>query len=164
MEALKQYIIPYILSNIVFGLSILAAVKKPIVARFFLAAVFLWACCINTSTAINNPGVYLEYAALSPISFYKEFISGFFAKHIAVFVTSVAIGQFLIFTGLLLNGNWVKIACMGGIVFGVAISPLGVGSGFPATVSMSVAFYLLMRKSKHDFIWKLKQYSIVKNN
>ncbi len=159
MEAVKQYIIPYILSNIVFGLSILAAVKMPIVARFFLAAVFLWACCINTSTAINNPQVYLDYASLSPVPFYKEFINGFFAKHITIFVTEVAIGQFFIFLGLLLNRNWVDMACVGGMIFGIAISPLGVGAAFPATVTMAIAFYVLMRKGKHDFIWKLKQYS-----
>lgn len=41
MEALKQWLIPYIISNIVFGLTIVGAYKKPMWARIFLAGFFL---------------------------------------------------------------------------------------------------------------------------
>jgi len=65
------------------------------------------------------------------------------------------VGQLLIALGLILNKTWTKIACIGGIIFGLAIAPLGVGSAFPATVSMAVAFFILFKKYEHDFIWKL---------
>src|SRR6266511_3228644 len=52
----------------------------------------------------------------------------------------------------------VKLACIGGIIFCLAIAPLGVGSAFPATVSMAIAFYILLIRYEHDFIWKWKQY------
>jgi hypothetical protein len=47
---------------------------------------------------------------------------------------------------------------VGGIIFGLAIAPLAIGSGFPTTVSMAIAFLILLVKYKHDFIWKLNQY------
>jgi hypothetical protein len=50
--------------------------------------------------------------------------------------------------------------CIGGIVFGLSIASLGVGSAFPATISMSLAFFILLRRYHHDFIWKWNQYSL----
>ncbi|MDB5279342.1 MAG: hypothetical protein JWR61_4297 [Ferruginibacter sp.] len=58
----------------------------------------------------------------------------------------------------MLNKTFTKLACTVGIIFGLAIAPLGVGSAFPATVSMAIAFYILLKNYQHDFIWKWKQY------
>jgi hypothetical protein len=161
MEALKQWLIPYIISNIVAVLTIIGAFKKPMWSRIFLAAFFLWAGCFNSFTAVKSPDIYLTYATLEALPAYSNFINGFFSQHITAFVLSIAIGQFSIFTGLLLNKLWVKLACIGGILFGLAIAPLGVGSAFPSTVGMAFAFYILATKYEHDFIWKLKQYQPV---
>ncbi|MBA4056057.1 MAG: hypothetical protein C0490_15185 [Marivirga sp.] len=158
MEPVKQYLIPYLISNLVFGLCIAGAIRRPMWTRIFLAAFFLLAFYFNSTTAIKSPEIYLTYASLSALSFYGQFINGFFSTHITTFVLIIAAGQFLIFLGLVLNKNWANVACIGGIIFGLAIAPLGVGSAFPATVSMAVAFYLLLKKYKHDFIWKWKQY------
>ena len=158
MEALKEWLIPYIISNIIFGLSIIAALKKPMWARIFFAGFFLWACYFNSTSAINSPGIYLTYAKLDALPVYSNFIYGFFSQHITPIVFSIAVGQFLIALGLVLNKTWTKLACIGGIIFGLAIAPLGVGSAFPSTVSMAVAFLILHKKYEHDFIWKLNQY------
>ena len=158
MQALKAWLIPYIISNIVFGASIFLAFKKPIWTRLFLAGFFLWACYFNARSAIDQPGIYLTYAKLNALPFYRNFINGFFSRHITSMVLVIAGGQFLIALGLILNKVWTKLACVGGIIFGFAIAPLGVGSAFPATVSMAIAFYILLKKDEHDFIWKLKQY------
>ncbi|HET7116937.1 MAG TPA: hypothetical protein VFI29_10630 [Hanamia sp.] len=158
MEALREWLIPYIISNIVFVLSIVAAIKRPMWARMFLAGFFLWAAYLNSTLAIRSPGTYLTYATLNALPIYSRFINGFFAEHITVFVVTIAVGQFLITLGLMLNKIWVKLACIGGIIFGLAIAPLGVGSAFPATVCMAIAFFILLKKYDHDFIWKLKQY------
>jgi hypothetical protein len=160
MDTLKQYLVPYIISNIVFALSIAAALKKPIWTRIFLAGFFLWASYINLSSAIKSPEIYLAYGKLSFVPLYKNFIYGFFSRHINQFILPIAVGQFFIFLGLLLNKKCTKLACIGGIVFGMAIAPLGVGSAFPATVSMAIAFYILLRKYEHDYIWKWKQYRL----
>jgi len=158
MEALRAWLIPYIISNIVFGLTVLSAIKKPMPARIFLAGFYLWACYFNSTSAIHSPGIYLNYAKLDALPIYSKFINGFFSQHITAFILSIAAGQFLIAAGLILNKTWVKLACTGGIIFGLAIAPLGVGSAFPATVSMAIAFFILLKKGPHDFIWKWKQY------
>jgi len=160
MAALKEWLIPYIISNIVFGLSLAAVFKKPMWTRIFFAGFFLWAAYFNSTTAINSPEIYLTYAKLDALPLYSNFINGFFAQHITVFVAAIATGQLLIAVGLVLNKTWVKLACTGGIIFGLAIAPLGVGSAFPATVSMAVAFFILLKNYQHDFIWKLHQYKI----
>jgi len=158
MEALKEWFIPYIISNIVFGLTIIGAIKKPMWTRIFLAAFFLWASYFNSTSAIRTPEIYLTYAKLDALPVYRDFINGFFSRYITPFVFTIAVGQFMIFIGLFLNNKQTKLACIGGIIFGLAIAPLGVGSAFPATVSMAIAFYILLKKYNHDFIWKLRQY------
>jgi hypothetical protein len=160
MEALKEWLIPYIISNIVFLLSIVAALRKPIWTRIFFAGFFLWAAFFNSTTAIRSPEIYLTYADLNALPAYSKFINGFFSQHITEIVCSIAAAQFLIALGLILHKTWVKLACIGGIIFGLAIAPLGVGSGFPSTVSMAVAFFILLQKQNHGFIWKLQQYKM----
>lgn len=161
MEVLKEWLIPYLISNFVFVLSIVAAIKRPMWARIFFAGFFLWAAYFNSTTAIQLPEIYLTYATLNALLAYSRFINGFFSEHTTVIVFSIAAGQFLIALGLILNKIWVRLACIGGIIFGLAIAPLGVGSGFPATVCMAIAFFILLKKQEHDFIWKLKQYRAV---
>ena len=164
MESLKQYLVPYIISNTFFLLCLIAALKRPMWARIFLAIVFLWASYTNFRTALLTPEVYLEYARFTPLPFYREFINGFFSYHIKACVLIAAAGEFFIFIGLLLERGWVKIACMGGIIFGLAISPLGVGSAFPATLLMSVSFWVLFKKNQHDYIWHWRQYDPISHN
>jgi hypothetical protein len=158
MEALRQWLIPYIISNIIFGLSVVGAIKKPLWTRIFFAGFFLWASYFNGTSAFKSPEIYLNYAALNAMTVYREFINGFFSQHITIFVFSIAVGQFLIALGLILKDIWTKLACVGGVVFGVAIAPLGVGSAFPATILMAVAYFILLIKYEHDYIWKLNQY------
>ncbi len=159
MESLKEYLLPFLISNIVFGLTIWGALKRPMYTRGFLAAFFLWASYFNSTTAVLSPEIYLTYARLDALPIYIDFINGFFSHYITPFVFAIAVGQFLIFIGLILNKTWTKVACIGGIIFGLAIAPLGVGSAFPATVSMAIAFYILLKKYEHDYIWHWKQYN-----
>jgi len=161
MSGLQEYIIPYIISNLFFLLCAMTAVKKPIWARLFLAVVFLWAAVVNTRTALIHPEVYLEYAGLTPVPFYRAFINGYFSQHIPTFILCMSTGEFLIFVGMLLTTKWVKLACLGGILFGLAISPLSVGSAFPATLLMALSFWILFNKNGHASIWTWDQYDQV---
>ena len=164
METIEQYLAPFIISNLLFGLSIAGAIKKPMWTRIFLAGVFLWAAWVNARTALQSPEVYLEYGRLTPVSIYKEFIAGAFSRHIPWFVLSVAASQFLIFIGLLLKNIWTKLACLAGALFGLSIAPLGIGSAFPATILMAVSFLILARNYEHDYIWHWKQYRLKSKN
>jgi hypothetical protein len=114
---------------------------------------FIWAGIANLSTALNNPRVYLEYADFAILPFYRNFILGFFSRHISLFVAGIGISQLLIGIGLTLKGFVFKIACIGGIIFLMAILPLGFGSGSPAPLWWAIGLYLLSGKKEDRFLW-----------
>jgi len=67
-----------------------------------LRLVFLWASITNGTTAINRPQVYQAYAALTPFSAYKDFITGWFSGHAREMVLAIAVGQLAIAVLLML--------------------------------------------------------------
>lgn len=156
MELLKDYFIPWILSNSIGVLLLVVAIKKPKPARLFFAILFIWACWLNYTTVHKTPNVYLNYAEITPFSIYADFINGWFKSHIISTVTLIAIGQGLIAIGLLLKGWIVRFACFGAILFFLAIMPLGIGSGFPFTLITSIAIYFILKNDDFDFLWKSK--------
>lgn len=156
MELLKEYFIPWILTNSLAVLFIVAAIRKPKLARLLFVLLFGWACWINYTTAHKTPDDYLNYATLTPFTLYYNFIMGWFKTHISAMVTFISFGQGLIAIGMLLKGWFVKIACFGAILFFIAITPLGIGSGFPATILTSVAIYFILRNDDLEFLWHFK--------
>lgn len=155
MEALKQYIVPFAISNIAAILLLVAAIKKPKVARLLFALLFGWACWMNYTTAHNNPEDYLAYADMA-IPVYRNFINGWFKENITVMVTLISIGQLCIAVGMLLNNWWVRLACVGAIIFLMSIAPLGVGSAFPFSLTASLAAYFILKKDDLNYLWKWK--------
>lgn len=155
MKGMETYFIPWIISNIAGLLILWAAVKKPKLARALFVLLFGWACGINFTTAQVNPEVYLNYASMST-DLYSDFILGWFKNHITSVITLIAIGQGLIAVGMLLRGWWVTWACIGAIIFLLSIAPLGVGAGFPFSITVSIAAYLILLKDKKDFFWPCK--------
>jgi len=159
MESMKTFLIPLIISNVVFAITIIAAFKKPFAARIFYVILFFWAAYTNYSTVNADPNVYLEYGNMAILPFYKDFIYGFFSQHTTIIVTVIAGCQFLIGIGLILNKNWLKLAYSGAIIFGLAIAPLGIGSGFPSTILMAISCYVLFKNPNCDYVWKTRQYA-----
>ena len=143
------HIISITVSLVMLGVTI----KWPNVGRFLFVLLFLWAGYINSSTAISNPEEYLNYGNFAWLEFYKDFIYGFFGEHITVIVLLIAFCQLLIGILLLTKGAAVKWACWGGIVFLLAIAPLGVGSGFPTSLIMAAGLWLLSRKRFDHYLW-----------
>ena len=156
MELFKEYLIPWIATNIIAILILVAAFKKPKLARLLFVLLFGWACWINYTTARLDPYDYLNYAAFTPVGFYHDFITGWFEEHITSMVTLIAVGQGLIALGMLLKGWLVRIAGIGAIIFLLAIAPLGIGSGFPATVITAVAVYVILKNDDLNWLWKFK--------
>ncbi len=156
MEAFKQYLIPLLISNIAAILILLAALWKTKLARLLFVLLFGWACWMNYTTSHNTPEAYLEYAALTPFGFYRDFINGWFKEHITLMVTFISFGQLCIAAGMLLKGWWVRLACIGAVVFLMSIAPLGIGSGFPCTVIASVAAYFIWKKDDLNYLWNFK--------
>ncbi|WP_153797251.1 hypothetical protein [Foetidibacter luteolus] len=151
------YLLLLIISNVAALLMIVLAVKWPRISRMVLATLFGWACYINWKTSQLTPQVYLEYGNLAWTPFYREFINGWFAGNIKLAVGGIATCQGLIALGLLAGGRLLKIAGTGAILFLLAIIPLGVGSGFPATLLMAIAMLVTLRKAKTPLISKRLQ-------
>ena len=156
MELLKEYLIPWIASNSIAIVFLVAAIKNPKLARLLFALLFAWACWLNYTTALNNPDDYLNYAEFTPFSLYHDFINGWFKEHITTMVTLISFGQGLLAIGMLLKGWLVRLACIGAIVFLLAISPLGIGSGFPATIIAVVAIYFIFKTDDLNYLWRFK--------
>jgi hypothetical protein len=151
----SNYILPYIISNIIGLLFLWAAIKKPPLARLMFLLLFSWACVANYTLSHQKPEAYLEYAN-SAISWYADFINGWFRQHITVMVSLIAMGEGLIAIGMLLKGWWVKMASIGVIIFLIAISPLGYYAGFPFEITVSLAAYFIIKKDSLDYLWKFR--------
>ena len=135
-----------IISNLVAIIMVIVSWRWKSVGRLLFVILFLWAGQLNFRTAIMHPGEYLNYAPLAYSEAYKTFILGFFTDHITLIVCSIAICQFIMGIIIALRGIAVSVGLIGSIIFLVAIAPLGTGAGFPATLIMAYAAYLLLRE------------------
>lgn len=141
-------VIPFIISNALAVCIFWLALRKPNVAEALLATLFIGAGFFNIYTVFSNPGVYLTFAETSFVPVYKEFIRGFFAKNTTIIVSMIAAGQLLVGFAMLFENQRFKAGCIGGILFSLAIAPFGVGSAFPSTVILALAFLILMLKKE----------------
>ncbi len=145
--------IAYTVSNIVALLLLLGSWKLPRLARLLFALLFGGAAWVNASTALHHPDLYLAYAT-DAVPVYREFIQGWFSQHTQTMVLLVAGGQALIALSLFAKGWIFRGGCLGGMVFLLAISPLGVGSAFPFSLTAGAGLWLLYRRSSDRFLWE----------
>ena len=141
----QEYLVMYVSANLI-ALAILAlAFWRPAAARWVWVAIFVWAASVNTLTAAREPWMYLAYGALTPSALYRDFIEGWFSTHVQPFVLSIAIGQLIIAILLSRGPEARKLGVAGASVFLLAIAPLGVGSGFPFSLT-AIASLLVMER------------------
>lgn len=152
MEELSIYLIPYIVSQIVSVILLVVAWKNTMAARILFALLFFGAFCTNMYLGIVKPNDYLEYGKFA-IPLYRDFINGWFSQYVSILIPIIAIGQLLIAIGMLLKGLMVKIACIGIIIFLLAIAPLMVGSAFPFSITVSIAALVIFNRNDFNFIW-----------
>jgi hypothetical protein len=145
---LQEYLLPWIISNAVSLVLLFVCYKWSRIGRYLFSFVFLAASIVNTLEAIRNPQTYVDAYGKLAFFFYKDFIQGFFASHTTVIVLSIAAGQFLISIFLFLGKKFFIYGVLGGIIFLLAITPLGLGSAFPATLLMSAALAVLFVKHR----------------
>ena len=153
----STYVILSIVCNVAALLMLLAAFKAPKIARLLFFLLFTWASYTNWSLAIRSPQLYLEYADLTFSNFYKQFILGWFSRHITASIGFIATCQALIAFSMLLKGLPLKVGAVGAIVFLISIAPFGIGSGFPCTIIMAIGLFILLKNHHHDFIWTRKK-------
>jgi hypothetical protein len=132
----------------------LFAWRRPRVGRLLYVLLFVWASAVNWTTALTTPSVYLEYGPLALLDLYREIIYGLFAPAVIAFVGAIATCQGLIALGLVFGGTGARVARAGAIAFLIAIAPLGVGSGFPATLIMAFGAAFLRGEALEGPIWR----------
>ena len=118
---------------------LVTAIRSARAGRVLLGALFVWAAGTNLRIALTSAADYVNFAQFAVLDVYRTFITGFFAQHTAVIVGAIAIGQASIAFLLAMNGWPRRLGYVGAIVFLLAIVPLGVGSGFPATILIALA-------------------------
>lgn len=151
------YLIAYVVSNAFALLLLFFSWKHMKLSRLLFFFLFGWASWVNWTTALNSPDDYLGYADLALLPFYRNFIEGWFSRHIGLVIGIIGTSQALIAISLLARGVLYKIGVIGGTVFLLAIMPLGVGSAFPCTLILAIALRMLY-KDYPDFILKRKNH------
>ncbi len=149
----STYLLLYCISNATAFVILLAAWKKPRLARLMFLLLFAWAGWTNWTTALRNPEFYIEYADLSLLDIYKRFIHGWFSSHVTISIRFVAICQACIAASMLLKGWILKTGIIGAIIFLLAIAPLGVGSAFPFSITTSIALFLIFINRQNEYLW-----------
>ncbi|MBD0849591.1 hypothetical protein [Maribacter arenosus] len=157
MDLLREYFIQWMASNTIAILLLIASFRRPKLARLVFSLLFAWACWLNYTTAHHHPEDYLNYASMTPFVWVRDFINDWFKGHITGIITVISVGQGLIALGMLLQGWWVQVASVCAILFLLAIIPLGIGSGFPCSLILALAVYIMLKKDDLDYVWKIKK-------
>jgi hypothetical protein len=146
MEQIRSALATYVGWQVYALVLVLVAAKWPRVARSIFSILFLGAGVWNLFASLTMPHFYVTTYGPLATPPYAAFINGPFAANPALFVVPIALGQLAI--GILATGTgpWVRLAMIGGMVFLLAIAPMGVGAAFPFSVFVIVAAYLVYRR------------------
>ena len=87
-----------------------------------------------------------------------KFLSTAFIVTVLV-VGFIATAQAFIAVSLLLKGRIYKAGIIGGVIFLIAIAPLGVGSAFPCTLLLALALGMIY-KNHNEFILTRKIHEV----
>lgn len=153
MNGLQEYLIPYLGSQLISIVLLVVALKNTRLARLLFAMMFLYAGCYNMYIGFVRPDEYLGFADLA-VPLYRDFINGWFTNNNYIVIPMIATGQLGIAIGMLLTEGWVKLACLGAILFLLAIAPLLIGSAFPFSITVSIAAWLILRKDEGNYLWQ----------
>jgi hypothetical protein len=137
----------YATSNLVAFILLFSSIWKPATARFLYTLLFLWAGYVNFNLATSDPVTYLSYADHAILPFYKSFIQGWFSKHIESIVLTIAVIQFIIALSMWVKPPLFRVGACAGIIFLLAVAPLGLASAIPATIIMATGLIILFIKS-----------------
>ncbi|MDH3430393.1 MAG: hypothetical protein OEM60_02655 [Gammaproteobacteria bacterium] len=144
---LTEHLRPILITNGVAVGLILLALWWPRLTRALFAVIFFAASLFNAYTALTTPEAYLDYAGMAALDIYRDFINGPFRAHTQTLVYLIAAGQMFVGALLTQEGFLCRLGVVGGVVFFVAIAPLGVGSAFPSTLLMAAALLLTNRQN-----------------
>jgi len=140
--------LPYAITHAFSFLLIFICYKWPKIGKVVWGIIFVFAALFNMYLGNSNPQKYVEYGQ-NAVGLYQKFIYGLFSSYTSLFVSLIALGQILVGIFLLMKRKLFLLGILGGIIFLIAISPLGIGSAFPSTLLMAFSLVLL-------YIWYKK--------
>ena len=143
-----QMLVAWVVSN-AFALALIVLCwRLPRVGRAVIGLGFVAAAAFNVVSVLTNPQGYVQgFGPQALFPFYENFINDPFAADPAMFVLPIAAGQLIIGLLMFFRGAWFKLGLAGGIIFLLAITPLGFGSGFPMPLLGVAALWVLWHKS-----------------
>ena len=144
---LPDYWLPYVITHAISFLLLFICHKWPKTGKIIWGIIFILAGIFNIFAVIRNPDVYLTYREHA-VNFYKLFIDGVFRSFTIFIVSLIGSGQILVGFFLLRKGKLFVLGILGGIVFLLAIAPLGIGSAFPSTLLMALSLIILYIRRK----------------
>jgi hypothetical protein len=140
--------LPYAITHAFSFALIFICYKWPKIGKVVWGIIFILAGIFNMYLGNSNPQKYVEYGQHA-VGLYQKFIYGPFGSYASLFVSLIALGQILVGIFLLMKRTLFLLGILGGIIFLIAISPLGIGSAFPAPLLMVLSLVLL-------YIWHKK--------
>jgi hypothetical protein len=144
---LQEYWLPYTVTHVITLSLIFICYIWPKIGKVAWGIIFILAGIFNIYTGISNPQAYVNYGSQA-VDLYKKFIYGVFSSYTSLIVSLIALGQILVGIFLFMKRTLFLLGILGGIIFLVAISPLGIGSAFPSTLLMSISLVLLYIRYK----------------
>ena len=141
-------LIPYLVTNTIALVLVFLAFKHHRLTRFAFIIIFLFAGLFNIYTILTKPELFNHYADKAFLDIYRSFISGYFSHHIQLVVAVIGLGQIIVATLLSAGGHWIQFGVIGGIIFFVALIPLGVSAAFPAMLLFILALALMQYRIK----------------
>lgn len=144
---IQDYWFPYTITHVITFALIFICTKWPKIGKVAWGIIFILAGIFNIYTGISNPHAYIDYGQHA-VGLYRKFIYGVFSSYTSLIVSLIALGQILVGIFLFMKRTPFLLGILGGIIFLVAISPLGVGSAFPSTLLMAISLVLLYIRYK----------------
>lgn len=144
---LQDYWIPLAITHFVSIILIIICYKKPKIGKVAWGIIFILAGSFNIFMVIKDPQAYLSYRDHA-VELYKFFIDGAFTSFTRAIVSLIGTYQILSGVFLLKEGRLFLMGILGGIIFLLAIAPLGIGSAFPSTLFMAFSLALLYFRLK----------------
>ena len=145
---LPDYWFPYVITHVITFIMILICYKWPKIGKVAWGIIFILAGIFNIFTVVKDPQAYLGYRD-NAVDFYKFFIDGVFSSFTIFIVSLIGTGQILVGIFLFRKRKLFLLGILGGIIFLVAIAPLGIGSAFPSTLLMVISLVLLYIQYKN---------------
>ena len=131
---------------------LLLCLVRPYAGRIFVGIFFLiMAIGVNVVMVFVDPNSYIGLGADSFIPLYRWVFINLVALAPPLFVLPVAAFEIAIALLMLSKGRYVKWGLIGGIIFLIAITPLGIWTLGNPIMALALA-YLLTKEYHRDFL------------